>query len=292
MRIIVPMAGRGSRLRPHTLTTPKPLLPVAGKPIVQRLVEDLARIYNGPVEEIVFIVGNFGQETEQMLLDVATALGSRGRIAYQDEPLGTAHALACAGESLNDEIIIAFADTLFTANFTLDKAHDGVIWVKQVSDPKAYGVVTVNADGVIDQLVEKPQEFVSDLAIIGIYYVKDGSALHREIRHLLDNDIKTKGEYQLTDALENLKAKGAKFTPGQVDEWMDCGNKDNLLETNSKVLSFQEEAIFIQSFAHRCTSARQRYSLRQLLAPMLRLGLMRVLNVPLSETAYYKRTLW
>jgi len=238
MRVIIPMAGRGSRLRPHTLTVPKPLLPIAGKPIVQRLVEDLARIYDNPIDEIVFIIGDFGEQVEQDLLAIAERLGSKGRIAYQDKPLGTAHAIACAGDSLQDELLIAFADTLFRADFQLDRSKDGVIWVNQVQDPKAFGVVKLNDRNEITEMVEKPQEFVSDLAIIGIYYIKDGAALQREIQHLLDHDIRSKGEYQLTDALEALRSKGSVFLPGEVTDWMDCGNKQNVLDTNARVLGY------------------------------------------------------
>lgn len=239
MKVIVPMAGRGTRLRPHTLTTPKPLLHVAGKPIVQRLVEDIAEIYQGGIEEIAFIIGDFGKEAEEGLCKVAEKVGAKGTIYYQREPLGTAHAIWQAKDSMEGEIIIAFADTLFTADFKLDKTKDGAIWVKKVDDPRAYGVVTLDENGVIKALVEKPAEFVSDLAIIGIYYFKDGAALSDEIKYLLDNDIKEKGEYQITNALENMKSKGAQFMPGEVKEWMDCGNKAQILETSEKVLGFE-----------------------------------------------------
>lgn len=241
MKIIIPMAGRGSRLRPHTLVTPKPLIPIAGKPIVHRLAEDIVKIYNGKVDEIAFIIGDFGKEVEQELVQIAENLGAKGTIYYQDEPLGTAHAIWMAEASLDDEIIIAFADTLFRADFVLDRSRDGVIWVKTVENPSSFGVVTLNDEGVIQAMVEKPKEFVSDLAIIGIYYVKDGPALRAEIQHIIDNDLKEKGEYQLTNALENLKNKGAQFVPGKVDVWMDCGNKDAVLDTTQKVLHFSHE---------------------------------------------------
>ncbi|MEM7036930.1 MAG: sugar phosphate nucleotidyltransferase [Bacteroidota bacterium] len=242
MKIIIPMAGRGSRLRPHTLTTPKPLYPIAGKPIVQRLVEDIVALYDGKVEEIAFVIGDFGAAVEQQLKDIAAGLGAVGRIYYQDEPLGTAHAIWMAQEVMDGEVIIAFADTLFVANFKLDRTKDGAIWVKAVEDPRAFGVVTLNEDGIIDELVEKPQEFVSDLAIIGIYYIRDGAALREEIRHLLDNDLKEKGEFQLTNALENMKQKGAQLVPGKVDEWMDCGNKANVLDTTQRILDLKTAA--------------------------------------------------
>lgn len=238
MKIIVPMAGMGKRLRPHTLTTPKPLLPIAGKPIVQRLVEDITAICKGQVDEIAYITGRFGEAAENHLLDVAKALGAKGKIFYQDEALGTAHAIWCAKECLNGEVIVAFADTLFRADFDLDPSADGVIWVKSVEDPRQFGVVTVDDKGCIKEFVEKPEHFVSNLAIIGIYYFKDGVSLLNEIQYLLDNDIRDKGEFQLTNALENMKNKGMKFLPGEVKDWMDCGNKENLLETNRKVLEY------------------------------------------------------
>jgi glucose-1-phosphate thymidylyltransferase len=238
MKIIIPMAGRGTRLRPHTLTTPKPLLHIAGKPIVQRLVEDIVGLYEGKVEEIGFVIGDFGREVEQQLLRLAADMGAKGRIYHQEQPLGTAHAIWMAEEMMDGEVIIAFADTLFRANFKLDKEHDGAIWVKRVDNPSAFGVVTLDDKGIIRELVEKPATFVSDLAIIGIYYLRDGQALRAEIKHLLDHDLKEKGEYQLTNALENMKAKGARFVPGTVDDWMDCGNKDAMIDTTTKILGY------------------------------------------------------
>ena len=137
MKIIVPMAGRGSRLRPHTLTVPKPLVPVAGKPIVQRLVEDIAGVCDEAIEEIGFIIGDFGKEVEHHLLEVSESLGAKGNIYYQEEALGTAHAILCAKEMMGGKTIVAFADTLFRADFKLDDSKDGIIWVQQVADPKA-----------------------------------------------------------------------------------------------------------------------------------------------------------
>ena len=238
MKIIVPMAGRGSRLRPHTLTTPKPLIKVGGKPIVQRLVEDIAKISTDKIEEIAFIIGDFGKEVEEQLVGIAEGLGAKGSIYFQDKPLGTAHAILCAAPALDGETVIAFADTLFKADFTLDPDSDGVIWVKQVDDPSAFGVVQIADEGHIENFVEKPETFVSDLAIIGIYYMKDGPALRDEMQYLIDNNITDKGEYQLTDALEAMRLKGAKLQPGTVDHWMDCGNKDATVDTNSRMLGF------------------------------------------------------
>lgn len=241
MKIIVPMAGRGSRLRPHTLTVPKPLIPIAGKPIVHRLVEDIAQVLNDDIEEIAFIIHeSFGKKVEQDLIAIAEKLGAKGTINYQNEALGTAHAILCAKESMQGPIVVAYADTLFRADFNLQKDADSVIWVKQVEDPSAFGVVQLNENNDIVDFVEKPKQFVSDLAIIGIYYFKSGETLRSELEYLLDNNIIKGGEYQLTDALENMKQKGMRFAPGQVEEWMDCGNKDVTVETNTRMLNFLE----------------------------------------------------
>lgn len=241
MKIIVPMAGMGKRMRPHTLTVPKPLIPIAGKPIVQRLVEDIAKVCGEQVEEVAFIIGRFGSEVEKSLVQIAESVGAKGTIHYQDEPLGTAHAILCAQSALDGPVVVAFADTLFKADFILDASAEGTIWVQRVDDPKPFGVVKLNEQGQITDFVEKPQEFVSDLAIIGIYYFKDGEYLKRELQFLLDNDIKDKGEYQLTNALENMKNKGTSFVPGRVTEWLDCGNKDATVYTNQRYLEYLQE---------------------------------------------------
>ncbi len=249
MRIIVPMAGMGKRMRPHTLTVPKPLIPIAGKPIVQRLVEDIAKVCSSKVEEIAFVVGRFGKETENNLIEIAESLGAKGTIHYQDEALGTAHAILCAKSALKGKVIVAFADTLFKADFTLDENNDGTIWVQKIDNPKAFGVVKVNEKNIITDFVEKPQTFVSDLAIIGIYYFKDGEYLNRELQFLLDNNLMEKGEYQLTNALENMKQKGTQFVPGKISEWLDCGNKDATVYTNQRILEFNKNTNLVSSSA-------------------------------------------
>ena len=240
MKIIVPMAGRGSRLRPHTLTVPKPLVPIAGKPIVERLVEDITRVCGQTVDEIAFVIGDFGKEVESELVNIAEGLGAKGSIYHQHEALGTAHAILCAKDSLSGPVVVAFADTLFRADFKLDSSKDSIIWVQQVKDPSAYGVVKMDDNSVITHFIEKPTEFVSDLAIIGIYFFKDGHNLRNELQYLIDHNITDKGEYQITDALENMKLKGLKFYPGKVDEWLDCGNPNAAIHANKRVLDFSE----------------------------------------------------
>ena len=235
------MAGRGSRLRPHSLTVPKPLIPVAGKPIVHRLVSDIAKVLNEPIEEIAFVLGDpafFGDEVVESLKTLAHDLGAKASIYRQDQPLGTGHAIMCAADSLSGPAVIAYADTLIRANFTLDKEADSVIWVKQVEHPEAYGVVKLDTYNSIVELVEKPKDFVSDLAVIGIYYFKEVGDLKTELQAVLDNNIVRGGEYQINDGIKQMMAKGKIFKPGEVAEWMDCGNKQVTLETNSRMLGF------------------------------------------------------
>ncbi len=238
MKIIVPMAGRGSRLRPHTLTVPKPLLPVGGKPIVHRLVEDIAAVCSEKIEEIAFVIGDFGKEVEAELIAVAEKLGAKGSIYYQDNALGTAHAVLCAKDVMEGPVVVAFADTLFKADFKIDPNADGILWVKQIENPSAFGVIKMNDAGYIVDFIEKPDVFVSDLAMIGIYYFKDGAALRRECEYLIDNKIIKSGEYQLPDALRRMTEAGKKFKPGEVSEWLDCGNKEVTVFTNQRVLEY------------------------------------------------------
>ena len=235
------MAGRGSRLRPHTLTVPKPLVPVGGKPIVHRLVEDIAGVISEPIEEIAFVIGRFGSEAEKELMNVAAQVGAKGSIHYQDNPLGTAHAVLCAKEKLDGPVVVAFADTLFKADFKIDPKDDGILWVKQIEDPSAFGVIKMNESNEIVDFVEKPKTFVSDLAMIGIYYFKEGKDLRQELDFLIENDVIKGGEYQLPDALRRLTEKGKKFKPGKVIEWLDCGNKKVTVHTNQRVLEFDKE---------------------------------------------------
>jgi glucose-1-phosphate thymidylyltransferase len=249
MNIIIPMAGMGTRMRPHTLTVPKPLIELAGKTIVNRLVEGIAEVCAEKIETIAFVIGDFGKDVEAKLIDIASGVGAKGEIFYQKEALGTAHAVWCAAPALTGKTVVAFADTLFYADFKIDDNADSIIWVKKVDNPQAYGVVKTDQNGIIEGFVEKPKEFVSDLAIIGIYYFNDGSKLRKELDFIIDNDIKKSGEYQLTTALENMREKGLVFVPGAVDEWLDCGNKDITIETHQRVLARSKGAATISKSA-------------------------------------------
>ncbi|HNM23931.1 MAG TPA: sugar phosphate nucleotidyltransferase [Saprospiraceae bacterium] len=249
MNIIIPMAGRGTRLRPHTLTVPKPLIPVAGKPIIQRLVESLAGSYSGKIEEIAYIVGDFGPEVERELVNIAEGLGARGRIYHQEKALGVGHAIFCAGESLKGPCMVAFADTLFKADFTFDAREDGVIWVQKVKDPASFGVVKLDAAGYITDLVEKPSVFVSDLAIVGIYYFREGEKLRAALQEVIAREMREKNEFQLTTALEMLKNQGVRFRTGEIEEWLDCGNKDAILYSNERMLEFHRDQGLVSPLA-------------------------------------------
>ncbi len=234
------MAGMGSRLRPHTLTIPKPLVPVGGKPIVHRLVEDIVATSTEKIDEIAFVIGEFGSEVEKELIKMAESLGAKGRVFKQESPLGTAHAVLCAADCLKGPVVVAFADTLFRADFKLETQDDGIIWVKQIDNPSAFGVVKLDDNEHIVDFIEKPKEFISDLAMIGIYYFKSGESLKEELQHLIDNNIIKGGEYQLPDALKNLTKKGKKFKTGKVSEWLDCGNPRVTIHTNQRVLEFDK----------------------------------------------------
>jgi glucose-1-phosphate thymidylyltransferase len=199
------------------------------------------------VEEIAFVTGDFGKDVENELVKIAGRFGAEGRIYYQTQPLGVAHAIGCAGESLNGNVFIAFSDTLFKADFHFDQQEEGIIWVKKVDDPSSFGVVKTDKERYITDFVEKSPVFVSDLAIVGLYYVREGEYLRDEIKRLIDNNIKDKGEFQITSVLENMKQSGYKFRAAGIEEWLDCGNKQNIIDTNRRMLE-------IKSWSERLTA--------------------------------------
>ncbi|MFO7798485.1 sugar phosphate nucleotidyltransferase [Rhodohalobacter sp.] len=238
MKLIIPMAGRGTRVRPHSHTTPKPLLPVAGTMIVERIVETFARTLDRTIDEIVYILGpDFGREIKETLTEMSKRHNAKATFRVQDVALGTAHAVICAGEDLEGEVIIVFADTIFDSyeKVTVDDA-DSVIWLKEVEDPSRFGVAVHDGDTITD-FVEKPSEPISNLAIIGVYYFKKGEDLKKEIQYLLDNNVTGHGdEYQLTDALDRLLKDGKSFKKATVDEWLDCGTLPAWLDTTGEIL--------------------------------------------------------
>lgn len=237
MNLIIPMAGMGTRMRPHTLTIPKPLFSIAGKSIVERLIEEIHTSTNGLLDQIVLITGRFGAEVEDQLRNIAAQYCKKPAIVYQDEPLGTAHAIHCAKDYLSGPVVVAFADTLFTTSLQLNEQSDNLIWVQHVDDPSSFGVVVLNSQNHVESFVEKPSTAISNMAIIGIYYFKEASNLCKAIQHLIDHSICKGNEYQLTDALERMKSQNENFQVHVVDQWMDCGNVPATLETHKKILS-------------------------------------------------------
>ena len=243
MNIIVPMAGRGSRLRPHTLTTPKPMLLVAGMSIVSRLVRDIVKLLDQPVINIGFVLGDpvfFGDEVVDELQQLAKEFGAKAHIFRQHKALGTGHAILCAESLLSGPTVIAYADTLIRADFALDSSADAIIWVKKVKDPEAYGVVETNDKGEIKGLVEKPQTQVSDLAVIGVYYFKQAADLKDELTAVMDEKLTRDGEYQINDGILRMIQNGKRFTTAEVSQWMDCGNPAIAVETNQRMLRILE----------------------------------------------------
>lgn len=245
MKLIIPMAGRGTRVRPHSHTTPKPLLPVAGKMIVERIVETFGRTLERSIDEIVFILGpDFGQEIKNQLSAMCDRQDARPTFRVQETAQGTAHAVYCAEQDLQGECIIVFADTIFDmeGSVKIDDA-DSVIWLKEVDDPSRFGVA-VEKDGQITDFVEKPSEPISNLAIIGVYYFKEGADLKREIEYLLENDVRGHGdEFQLTDALDRLLKDNKVFKKATVDEWLDCGTLPAWRATSGVIV--EKEAVDI-----------------------------------------------
>lgn len=232
------MAGRGTRVRPHSHTVPKPLLPVAGTMIIERLVETFIRTLDRELSEIVYILGpDFGRQIKKDLIAMSERHNVKATFRVQEVALGTAHAVDCAREDLEGEVIVAFADTLFDSKekFNIDDA-DSVIWLKKVEDPSRFGVAVYEGDRITG-FVEKPEEFISDLAIIGVYYFKDGEGLKAELKRIMDEDIKGPGgEYFLTEALDNMINNGKVFKTATVDEWLDCGTLPAWLETTGEIL--------------------------------------------------------
>jgi len=244
MKIIIPMAGRGSRLFPQTFTTPKPFFPIAGVSIIERLIGDIIKTVDEKIDEMVFILGEpafFGEKIVVALERMTKKIGVKCVIYRQLKPLGTGHAIMCAAPSLDGKAIVAYADMLIKTDFKLDTKSDAMIWVKKIKNPESYGVVQLNEKNEIIELVEKPKTPVSDLAVIGIYYFKNIGVLKNELQKVLKNKITHGEEYQINDGILSMMKKGYIFKTAEVQEWMDCGNKDRVIESNQKTLLFLKE---------------------------------------------------
>ena len=234
MKIILPVAGNGLRLRPYTENVPKCLLPVAGKTILDWIVEDSLSL---KPTETIFITG-YKAEAVDNFLTKRPAWG-KTRTVVQSNPQGLGEAISLALPFVDDDepLLIILGDTLFEADLSILKNVDeNILYTFKVEDPRRFGVAVTDGSGRITRLVEKPQEFVSDEAIVGIYYIKDTKVLKQCLKFLMDNNIRTKNEFQLTDALEMMLEKGCKFRTAPVQKWLDCGLAETLLETNAHVL--------------------------------------------------------
>lgn len=233
MKLIVPVAGKGTRLQPYTLMRPKALLPVAGKPILDWISESLQDL---PITEQFYITGYLGDQIQSHFEQKNTP---NIRFIEQANPKGLAHAISLCLEQLPDTepLLIILGDTLFKANLsTLKNAKENILMTLKVQDPERFGVAVKDENGNITKLVEKPKDFVSDEALIGIYYIHDIAPFKKSIAHILENNIQTNGEYQLTDALQHMIQSGLKFKTQSIDQWLDCGLKETLLDTNSVLL--------------------------------------------------------
>lgn len=232
MKAIIPVAGMGTRLRPHTHTVPKALLHVAGKTIIEHILDEVMAV---EPTEIIFIVGHLGGMIEEYIkpvVDVPT------RFVTQKETLGIAHAIYQGKEYIDESpLLIVLGDTIFTADLK-GVAERGVsaVGVRTVDDPSRFGVVVVDGDRII-KLVEKPKEPISLLAIAGVYYISDPPLLVSAVEHLFENDIRTKGEFQLTDALQAMLDREHEMQTFSISGWYDCGTPEALLETNRTLLA-------------------------------------------------------
>jgi glucose-1-phosphate thymidylyltransferase len=232
MKLIIPMAGTERRLKPHTHTTPKAMLHLAGKPLLAHLLDSVSSLN---MEQVVFIVDKDNPELRNF---ISTKYSFQATYIQQKELKGVGHAIYGAKKHFKDEeVLILFADTLIEADLSVLKKNkaDGIVWTQQVEDPRKFGVVFLH-QGYISRLIEKPETPVSDLAIVGLYYFRNSSELFSSLEHLIKNDIKTKGEYQLTDAIQLMINKHVKLVSKQVTTWKDCGTPENLLEANKYLL--------------------------------------------------------
>ncbi len=238
MKVIIPLAGKGTRLRPHTLVTPKPMLRIAGKPVIDYVMEDLQRL--GGVEQVVYITGHLKEKVEAY---------ARGKYPFdsvfieQQVQDGTAGAVALARPHIDQPVLIIFVDTIFDADLSVINRTDadGIIWTKEVEDYQRFGVVVADADGNMTRIVEKPSTPVSKRANIGLYYVRNWKLLYEGIDHVLASP-KNKGEYYLTDAFQYMIEHGAKIRVVDVEGWYDAGKLDTLLATNRAILETRHMA--------------------------------------------------
>lgn len=231
MKVVIPVAGVGARLRPHTNTIPKPLLEVAGKPILAHILDPLKSL---DIEEIIFVIGHLGDQIEAY---VTESYSFKSSFVEQDKLLGLGYAVNLAlSSSDNSELLIILGDTIAECDLVeFTNKSDYVLGVKEVSDPERFGIAAVE-NGYVTELVEKAENPPGNLALIGLYYFKETAQLKSELEKLVSADIRTSGEIQLTDALQGMIKSGTKFVASEVEGWHDCGKKETMLKTNEHFL--------------------------------------------------------
>jgi glucose-1-phosphate thymidylyltransferase len=254
MKIFIPMAGKGTRLRPFTLTCPKPLLKIIDKPIVEHLIDQITSRLTTQIDEIIYILGDeayFNSDVVSSLTLIAKKYNAKTKVYRQLDQLGTGHAIMCAEESLNGPSIVAYADTMIQGQISIEPDVDGIIWVKKVEDPSSYGVVSLDEKNNIIDLIEKPQKYVSDLAVVGIYYFKDISIIRDELKIHLNEKLNPGKEYLLNYGIERMIEKKRVFKSQEIETWMDCGTPKLLIESAKKIMSskiiLEENNSFIKS---------------------------------------------
>jgi glucose-1-phosphate thymidylyltransferase len=232
MKVIIPLAGKGTRLRPHTHITPKPMLRIAGKPVIDYVMDDLAKL--GGVDEVIYITGHLKEKVEQY---TRTKYPWKSVFVEQVEQKGTADAIRLAKPYVDQPVMIIFVDTIFDADFSVIKTStdDGIIWAKEVEDFQRFGVIVTDKSGHMTRIVEKPKDPISKNANIGLQYIKNWKLMFEGIDHVMTQPP-NKGEYYLTDAFQYMVEKGAKLKVEQVEGWYDAGKIDTLLETNRIML--------------------------------------------------------
>lgn len=242
MKAIIPVAGAGTRLRPHSLIIPKVLINVGGKPILGHIID---KALDSGIDDITFIIGYRGKQIKEF---VESNYSFKHTFIEQKEILGLAHAIGLAGEFLNNEpVFIMLGDTVFEADINIVFSGEySSIGVKKVEDPRRFGTAEIDSGGFITRLVEKPQNPTTNLALVGLYYLKNGKLLHDAINELIGLDLKTKGEYQITDALQLLIDNGEKIKTFMLDGWYDCGNPDAILSTNQYLLCRDSKKISVK----------------------------------------------
>ncbi|MBI4786191.1 MAG: NTP transferase domain-containing protein [Chloroflexi bacterium] len=235
MKAVILLAGLGTRLRPHTYSKPKPLVQVAGKPVLGHILDGLADL---DLEETIFIVGYLGDQIQKYVSDHYPRM--RAKYVEQNEMKGQAHAIRLAQEFIDQPVLIIFGDTIWETDFTRLKQvrHDGLIYVKEVSDPRRFGVA-LTKNGLVQKFVEKPSTPISNLAVVGVYYFRAWQKLMNAIDTLIARNIQTKGEYFLADAMQLMIEEGAELEVETIPVWEDCGTREAILKTNRYLLAKQ-----------------------------------------------------